>query len=297
MVIGVPPTPTPSGTASGIPATPTATPATAAQAPATPTPTPAATLLIKAALEQVRISRIRHYGDSAPPPVPAGGIEAQRGLMHDTESGMVLRFRLLAPPGWDIVAINQAWLQQVVDSSGKPLLDPEKPIAAFTEDMSEMRRRAVGSGASIELTSPLPDRATSELQSLTARFDVSVGQRLTLQFSDVRSHVGKLLIGGPTSPTVTLKLLEFRPDLVALVALGEVERIGRIDFYDPAGKLLTPYATELQDAEEAGPDQPRKKLWQMSFDALPQSFNIRVDLITDLRRGTIPITLPAVPLP
>ncbi|MCL5269608.1 MAG: hypothetical protein M1457_03410 [bacterium] len=254
-------------------------------------------MLIKAALEQIRIIRIQDYGEVVPVATPAGGIPVQRGLMPTMESGMVLRFHLYAPTGWEVIGVNQGWLQQVIDGGSHPLIDPQHPVIAFPPEMDLSRRRELGEGPVIELTSPLPDRATSQLQSVSARFDVTVGQRKSYRFEDVRQHVGQLLVGAQPSPVVTLKLLEVSDDLVALVGLGQIECIGRIDVEDAAGQMILPYASEVQDADPKEPGGPPEKLWRLSFTALPRVIGIRVEVFTDLRRGTIPIMLPAVPLP
>lgn len=269
------------------------------QLKAAATPTPDINIQIGVKLERIRVLRSKAFtAVKADPDQP--GEEAA------WNPEMTLQMRLTPSREWDVLDVAECAIRQVLDQNGQPLpsirpvgsLNPASGAAELNPQAPVFHKSE--NGATLLLRTAPPAAGVLGFKQLDARIRATMGYRRTVTVKDIRTQVGASLTRDTGLDDVVLQVAEVGTDGVDLMALGEVSRIGAIEFEDATGKKINPYNVESMIKEV--PKQPNitakeAKEWHFSFSQLPAKVNMVVTLYPVMIPRNLTVTFKDVPLP
>ncbi len=280
------PAPAPARTPAATP-TPSPTPTATPSPTATPTPTPTPEIqppAIEIALDGITVVRSRDY------------VEGQQALPREhRDPRMVMGFTINVPEGWTIMSVDDCQVGQLMNQQGRPLAvkPPAAPgsLPAGHASVLMVEDRF----AAVEVNAELPGREDRQLAHVKASFKLTLGIAQSLRIPQLRARVGQELLNRQQFPDLMFRLERITTDTVALVAFGELSRIGRIDFIGADGRAIEPYGSDVTSSNNPG--EPAGRLWRYYFFSLPEEINIELRHFPYRRQAVYHYEQRNVPLP
>lgn len=220
---------------------------------------------------------------------------------------MGLQIRVLPPRDWDVVEISEASIQQALDQAGQsmpgikavsaPAGAPAAAAGAATQAPLEPLYKKSANGALLLLRTSPPPPATRSFQLLDVRVKTMLGYRQNYNVRDIRAKLSAPILHDSGISDLVMQVVHVDADSIEVLALGQLNRVGAIEFVDAAGKKLVPYNTEaeVKDADPSGAQQG--KVWHFAFSKLPSRIDMNLTLYPVMMPRNLTVKFTNMPLP